>query len=61
MRPAVRASVRFSYRALLLALIQLGGCRFAGDLVAAAAGGASAAASGIRQLALPLVSGFKRG
>ena len=30
---------------LLLALIQLGGCRFAGDLVAAAAGGASAAAS----------------
>jgi hypothetical protein len=30
---------------LLLALIQLAGCRLAGDLVAAAAGGASAAAS----------------
>jgi hypothetical protein len=36
---------RLALSGLLLALIQLGGCRFAGELVGAAAGGASAAAS----------------
>jgi hypothetical protein len=46
---------------LLLALVQLGGCRFAGDLVAAAAGGASAAASGNPAVGIAIGIGVQAG
>ena len=45
----------------LLLVIQLGGCRFAGDLVAAAAGGASAAASGNPAVGIAVGIGVQAG
>ena len=45
----------------LLLVIQLGGCRFAGDLVAAAAGGASAAASGNPAVGIAIGIGVQAG